>query len=204
MYIDLFPKIFTPSVVVILSHYVEGDNTFQDCRVVPPTMLTRPDALTTNSNYKFDLVTIKGRLTKLKAGQPVDFLSECEHDPSAESFGKFTEACLDPSFTYETQSQSGLEGALYYNKVDGRILSFDNHTNFVKKLCKLRALHLSFAYGIAGYDVDYDDYNAICHSVSVFKPFTMVFTLTLLRDYVRAVFNDASEYTDCLDQADAT
>ncbi|KAL1462034.1 hypothetical protein MTO96_043257, partial [Rhipicephalus appendiculatus] len=113
VYIEVFPKMFTPSVVVILSHYVQGDNTFQDCRVVPPIMLTRPDLLTTSSNYKFDMnsaarsiekmiargmdaiwalsVTMKGRWTKLKAGQPVGFLSQCEHDPSAESFGRYAD-----------------------------------------------------------------------------------------------------------------
>ncbi|KAL1427360.1 hypothetical protein MTO96_017647 [Rhipicephalus appendiculatus] len=220
VYLETFPKIFTPSVVVILSHYVEGDNTFQDCRVVPPTMLTRPASLTTNSNYKFDLnsaaesiekliargmdatwalsVTVKGRWTKLKAGEPVDFLSACEHDPSAESFGRYTEACMDSSFTYKNDSKSQVVGALYYNKMDGRILSFDNNTNLVLKLCRLREQHLSFAYGIAAYDVDYDDYGNACRSVSVFKTFTMVFTLSLVRDYVRFVFDIPREYKDCL------
>ncbi|KAL1427099.1 hypothetical protein MTO96_017707 [Rhipicephalus appendiculatus] len=207
VYLEVFPKIFTPSVVVILSHYVEGDNTFQDCRVVPPTMLTRPTSLTMNSAYKFDLnsaaesiekliargmdatwalsVTMKGRWTKLKAGEPVDFLSECEHDPSAESFGRYADKCGDPSFSYKNDSKSQVVGALYYNKMDGRILSFDNNTNLVLKLCRLRAQHLTFAYGIAAYDVDYDDYSEVCESMSVHFDFTNVFTLALVEDYMR-------------------
>ncbi|XP_049273519.1 uncharacterized protein LOC119400279 [Rhipicephalus sanguineus] len=220
LYIEIFPKIFTPSVVVILSHYVEGDNTFQDCRVVPPTLLTRPGSLTTNSNYKFDLntaatsiekliargmdatwalsVTMKGRWTKLKAGQPVDFLSECEHDPSAESFGRYIEVCGDPNFSNETHYKSGVRGTLFYNKNDGRILSFDNNTDVVQKLCRLRAQHLTFAYGMAAYDVDYEDYRNACPSVSVLKRFTRVFTLTLLRVYMRVIFDEPRQFPDCL------
>ncbi|KAH7942954.1 hypothetical protein HPB52_002729 [Rhipicephalus sanguineus] len=51
-----YRKIFTPNIVVIISHYLEGDNTFKDCRVMPPTVLTRPPALG-NSSYKHDLVS---------------------------------------------------------------------------------------------------------------------------------------------------
>ncbi|KAL1427361.1 hypothetical protein MTO96_017648 [Rhipicephalus appendiculatus] len=114
------------------------------------TKLSAPEILPADSSYKFDLnsaaesiekliargmdavwalsVTIKGRWTKLKVGEPVDFLSECEHDPSAESFGRYVVACEDPSFSYKNDSKSEVVGALYYNKMDRRILSFDNNT----------------------------------------------------------------------------
>ncbi|XP_075726043.1 uncharacterized protein LOC142767714 [Rhipicephalus microplus] len=113
IYVNAFSKIFTPDIVVMLSHYAEGDNTFEDCRVVPPTMLQRPISISSNTSYKNDMhkaadtirkltqrgvdaswvlsVTMKGRWTVLKPGQPVDFLSECVHDPSAESFGNYAE-----------------------------------------------------------------------------------------------------------------
>ncbi|XP_070379289.1 uncharacterized protein [Dermacentor albipictus] len=113
IYFEKFSKIFTPDIVVILSHYGQGDNTMQDCHVMPPTVLTRPPALGTSRGYKEDLrtaadtigrltargvnaswalsVTMKGRWTVLKAGQPPNFLSLCEHDPGAESFGSYTD-----------------------------------------------------------------------------------------------------------------
>ncbi|KAL1444929.1 hypothetical protein MTO96_045307, partial [Rhipicephalus appendiculatus] len=143
-------------------------------------------------------VTIKGRWTKLKAGEPVDFLSECEHDPSAESFGRYADACEDPSFSYKNDSKSEVVGALYYNKMDRRILSFDNNTNLVLKVRMLRAQHLTFACGIAAYDVDFDDYSGVCHSESVYDYFTNVFTLAVVRDYVRYVFTYPEDYNDCL------
>ncbi|KAH7942866.1 hypothetical protein HPB52_002043 [Rhipicephalus sanguineus] len=107
-------------------------------------------------------LTMKGRWTKLRAGQPVDFLSECEHQPSAESFGSYTEVCENPSFSNVTYYKSGVRGTLFYNKNDGRIFSFDNNTDIVQKICRLRAQHLTFAYGFVAYDVDYEDYSYVC------------------------------------------
>ncbi|KAL3202364.1 hypothetical protein MRX96_042529 [Rhipicephalus microplus] len=181
-----------------------------------------PASLTTKGSYRFDLnsaaesierliargmdatwalsISMKGRWTKLKAGQPVDFLSECEYEPSAESFGRYADTCEDPSFSNVTYYKSGVHGSLYYNKEDGRILAFENNTDIVQKFCGLRAQHLTFAYGVVAYDVDYEDYSDDCDSVSVLGKFTRVFTLTLLRDYVRIVFDVPKEYADCLRQ----
>ncbi|KAL1427308.1 hypothetical protein MTO96_017596 [Rhipicephalus appendiculatus] len=219
IYLEIFPKIFTPSVVVILSHYVEGDNTFHDCHVVPPTMLIRPHFLTTGSSYKFDMdsaaksiekmisrgmdatwalsVTMKGRWTKPKAGELVDFLSECEHDPSAESFGRFADACVDPHFSNGTYNEWGFQGTMYVNKDDGRVLSFDNYANILEKLCRLRAQYLTFAYGIAAYDVDYEDYSHVCRAVSRLGKFTRLFILSFVPDYFKFVFNDSQKLRDC-------
>ncbi|KAH7942864.1 hypothetical protein HPB52_002041 [Rhipicephalus sanguineus] len=78
-------------------------------------------------------VTMKGRWTVLKAGQPTDFLSECVYDPSAESFGSVTEVCEDPSFSYEIHNKSGVYGELYYNQADGRVFSYDSLFSFIPK-----------------------------------------------------------------------
>ncbi|KAH7942859.1 hypothetical protein HPB52_002036 [Rhipicephalus sanguineus] len=51
-----YKNIYEPDILVLLSHYVEGDNTFKDCRVVPPTMLTRPVFPSSNISYRYDLV----------------------------------------------------------------------------------------------------------------------------------------------------
>ncbi|KAL1427359.1 hypothetical protein MTO96_017646 [Rhipicephalus appendiculatus] len=79
---------------------------------------------------------------------------------------------------------------------------FDSSTNLVIKLCRLRAKHLTLAFGIAAYGADYDDYGGVCRSVSLFGKFTVVFTLSLMRDYVRFVFTGPGDYEDCLAQAD--
>ncbi|KAL1427331.1 hypothetical protein MTO96_017618 [Rhipicephalus appendiculatus] len=224
VYVEKFSTIFTPSIVVILSHYLEGDNTFEDCRVVPPTMLARPPSLSTNSSYRYDMstaaetiskmiarrvdaswalsVTMKGRWTKLKGGQSADLLSECVHDPSAESFGSYTEVCEDRSFTEDTQNKLSVYGTLYYNRNDGRMFAFDNDTTFNEKLCRLRAQHLSFAIAVAAYDVDYDDYSNVCAPINPFSEFSRLVNLKYVLDYLEKAFNVAAQLQHCLEQTE--
>ncbi|KAL3197221.1 hypothetical protein MRX96_014831 [Rhipicephalus microplus] len=177
-YFETFSNIFTPDIVVLLSHYVEGDNTFEDCHVVPPTILSRPVTLSTNSSYKHDMhraadeirkltklglvaswalsVTMKGRWTVLKAGEPADFLSKCAHDPEAESFGSYAE------------------------------------------LCRVRVSQLSFAFGIVAFDVDYDDVGNVCSKLNRYGAFTRLFYLQDLLVYFENIFDVSGELEDCL------
>ncbi|XP_075724537.1 uncharacterized protein LOC142767195 [Rhipicephalus microplus] len=220
IYVGAFLKIFTPDVVVMLSHYAEGDNTFEDCRVVPPTMLQRPISIFSNSSYKNDMhkaadtlrkltiqgvvaswalsVTMKGRWSVLKPGQPADFLSECVHDPSAESFGSYTEVCENPDFRGILNYKTGVRGTLYYSRSDGRMFSYDNDTTFVEKLCRIRVLQLTFAIGVVAFDIDYDDYSTICGELNQYRAFTRLYTLVDILDYFKKKFNDAGELKDCL------
>ncbi|XP_070379293.1 eukaryotic translation initiation factor 4 gamma-like [Dermacentor albipictus] len=56
-YVHKFSTIFTPQLFIGLGHYECGDNTFQDCRVVPPTLLSRPPEIAAaNSSYQHDMV----------------------------------------------------------------------------------------------------------------------------------------------------
>ncbi|KAL3197214.1 hypothetical protein MRX96_014825 [Rhipicephalus microplus] len=167
LYVDYFSHFFKPDIIVIRSHYLEGDNTFEDCRVVPPTMLRMPPLLTTNSSYTDDMstaaetikrlvergvdtqwalsVTMKGRWNTLKPGQPAAFLSECVYDPSAESFGSYSE------------------------------------------LCRVGLQYWPYSFGIAVYDVDYEDISKACPS-SFKETFERVLHTRLLVDYFKHSF----------------
>ncbi|KAL1427311.1 hypothetical protein MTO96_017599 [Rhipicephalus appendiculatus] len=194
IYVEAFSKIFTPNIVVILSHYAEGDSTFEDCRVVPPTMLQRPASMSTNSSYKHDMnkaahtlrmldirglvaswalsVTMKGRFTVLKPRQPLDFLSECEHDPQQRSFGSYTEICNDGAFREDVHYKTKVRGTIFHSTVQNLLFSFDTGTTLVEKLCSIRVLQVTFPIGVVAFDIDYDDFGNItpykyveCHVV---------------------------------------
>ncbi|KAH6943040.1 hypothetical protein HPB50_014218 [Hyalomma asiaticum] len=219
IYVEKFSKIFTPTIVVILSHYVQADSTLKDCRVVPPTLLKLPQQISTISSYKGSLstaaeaikrligrgvdaswaisVAMKGRWAVLKSGQPADFLSECKHDPTAESFGSYAEVCEDKDFEVVGQPKSGVLGALYRSKSDDRVFSFDNQAALIEKLCRVRAQQLSFAFGIVAYDVDYDDFVDVCPD-NGFGPFTRLFALEDVLYYFRKVFDEGNQFQDCL------
>ncbi|KAL1427354.1 hypothetical protein MTO96_017641 [Rhipicephalus appendiculatus] len=224
IYAEAFSKIFTPDVVVMLSHYGEGDNTFEDCRVVPPTLLQRPASIPSNSSYNNDMhkaadtmrkltlrgvvtswalsITMKGRWTVLKPGQPVDFLSECEHDPSAESFGSYFEVCQHAEFNDTIDYKTSVRGKIFYSQSAGRMFAYDNGTTFVQKLCRVRVLQLNFAFGVVAFDVDYDDYANICAQLNHYNAFTRLNFLRDLLEYFQGVFSDAGELKDCLELAE--
>ncbi|XP_075724538.1 uncharacterized protein LOC142767196 [Rhipicephalus microplus] len=220
LYVDYFSHFFKPDIIVIRSHYLEGDNTFEDCRVVPPTMLKMPPLLTTNSSYTDDMstaaetikrlvergvdtqwalsVTMKGRWNTLKPGQPAAFLSECVYDPSAESFGSYSEVCNDPSFRNGTTYKTGAYGPLYYNQSDGRTFTFENVTTLVDKLCRVGLQYWPYSFGIAVYDVDYEDISKACPS-SFKETFERVLHTRLLVDYFKHSFYGQYTLNACLE-----
>ncbi|KAL3197208.1 hypothetical protein MRX96_014819 [Rhipicephalus microplus] len=90
-YTNEFSKLW-PLLFISLGHYDNGDNTFVDCHVMPPTVLSRPALVSSeNSSYGYDLnmavtafdalaatdtstiwatsVTMKGRWTVLEQGE---------------------------------------------------------------------------------------------------------------------------------------
>ncbi|KAH7950243.1 hypothetical protein HPB49_021553 [Dermacentor silvarum] len=220
IYFEKFSNIFTPNVVIILSHYGQGDNTLQNCHVMPPTVLTRPAALSSSSGYKEDLstaadtisrltargvdaswalsVTMKGRWTVLKAGQPADFLSLCEHDPSAESFGTYLDVCDDSNYDHEFDYNSTIYGTLFRRLSNGQMFSFDNDTMLLEKLCRVKAQYSAVAFGIAAFDVDYEDFLDICSWMNYFGEFTRICTLRDLVDFFVEKFKDPSAMDECL------
>lgn len=219
-YFETFSNIFTPDIVVLLSHYVEGDNTFEDCHVVPPTILSRPVTLSTNSSYKHDMhraadeirkltklglvaswalsVTMKGRWTVLKAGEPADFLSKCAHDPEADSFGSYAEVCENPEFSSDIKYMTGIRGSAFHRQSDGKMFSYDNSSTLVGKLCRVRVSQLSFAFGIVAFDVDYDDVGNVCSKLNRYGAFTRLFYLQDLLVYFENIFDVSGELEDCL------
>ncbi|KAL1427329.1 hypothetical protein MTO96_017617 [Rhipicephalus appendiculatus] len=202
---------------------MEGDNTFKDCHVVPPTLLSRPAKISTNTSYKYDLhraadvirtltkrgvvaswalsVTMKGRWTVLKAGQPAEFLSQCVHDPKAEPFGSYAEMCENPGFTRLVENKT-IYGSAFHRESDGRMFSYDDSSSLVEKLCRVRVLQLSFAFGIAAFDVDYEDFGNVCNELNRFGAFTRLYNLIDLLEYFEKVFDVSGELEDCLDLTD--
>ncbi|KAL1427234.1 hypothetical protein MTO96_017528 [Rhipicephalus appendiculatus] len=187
---------------------------------MPPTVLTRPPALSNSSSYKQDLtaaadtinklisrgvaafwavsVSMKGRWTVLKAGQSVDFLAECEHDPKAESFGSVAQVCNNRSFRAQVQYKSGVRGKLFYHQSNGRVFAFDNDSTLVQKVCRLRLQLLSVPFGVAAFDIDYDDFSGVCSWRDNHKPFARLVILREVLVYFQEIFRTSYYLDHCL------
>ncbi|XP_037570474.2 uncharacterized protein LOC119452325 [Dermacentor silvarum] len=212
-------KTVWPHIFIGLGHYVNGDNTFTDCCIMPPTVVMRPAQVATdNSSYQHDLamvvgsfdmltsnstppvwaisVTMKGRWTVAEAEETPNFLSRCVHDPSAESFGNIAQVCNDPDFE-RVVNDLQLHSTLTYGDNHSRVFSYDDEYAFREKLCRLKAEHTSIEFGIAVFDLEYEDFSNSCSFANSRGAFSRLKLLRLLIDFFSTKFHDQTDFAAC-------
>ncbi|KAH8037937.1 hypothetical protein HPB51_019289 [Rhipicephalus microplus] len=170
----------TPYIFIAIGHYFYGDNTVRKCFVMPPTRhpLDFP-ADEVAQQYNFDLgtayyvvndmstrsarargllsVTMKGRWNVLLSGAKAGFYELCVSDPSANSFGSYTE------------------------------------------LCFVRNDFPDLKFGIAVYDIDYDDHENVCASLNRFGRHSRLKQVKKVLDYARLHFGASFVRKACAD-----
>ncbi|XP_070379074.1 uncharacterized protein [Dermacentor albipictus] len=183
---------FTPYLIIAFGHYRFGDNTVPHCAVMPPTRHpddTPPDDIA--RDYNFDLssavsslrelfslgahtrglvsVTMKGRWTEPLVPNLVDFFfARCSSDPNIESFGSYIQVC--PGGTSGAGARLNYSEKHYavitYIESKNRAFVYDNEKAFAAKLCHAKAIDPNVSFGIAVYDIGYDDSDNMCTSVN--------------------------------------
>ncbi|XP_070379077.1 uncharacterized protein [Dermacentor albipictus] len=188
---------FTPSLIITFGHYRFGDNTVQHCAVMPPTRHpddTPPDDIA--RDYKFDLstavssirallkaspnttglvsVTLKGRWTKPRVPDSVDFFTRCSSDPKIESFGSYTEVCPGGSSGAGARLDYSEKhyAVITYIKSKNRTFVYDDEKAFAAKLCHAKSMAPNVTFGIAVYDIDYDDFADTCRSLNKYNRYS--------------------------------
>ncbi|XP_054923784.1 uncharacterized protein [Dermacentor andersoni] len=111
---------------------------------------------------------MKGRWTEPLLPDLVDFFKRCSSDPNIESFGSYTEVCPGGS--------SGAGARLNYSEKHYAVITYiesmnrtfvyDNEKAFAAKLCHAKGIDPDVTFGIAVYDIDYDDYANACTSLN--------------------------------------
>ncbi|KAL1427317.1 hypothetical protein MTO96_017605 [Rhipicephalus appendiculatus] len=185
---------------------------------MPPTVLSRPALVASeNSSYEYDLnsavagfdeiattgassiwatsVTMKGRWTVLEEGESPDFLSRCVYDPSAESFGDVAKVCQDDSFK-TTLNDLLVYSILTYNS--SHLFAFDDEAAFKEKLCRLKGDHLRLEFGIAVFDLEYEDFSNACDFANTHGAFSRLKVLRQIIDFFRTNFKERSDRAACL------
>ncbi|XP_077492041.1 uncharacterized protein LOC144102729 [Amblyomma americanum] len=209
---------FIPDLLVVYGHYPFGDNTVDNCVVMPPTRLSAiPLAVELRGSFSYDMshgpvgagewerrqlptlplvsVTMKGRWTRASQGQPLQFFSRCEKNPIAASFGSYTQVCrgtnYGPNLRYQTQHYA----MLTYDAKNRTLFAYDNEAGLAAKLCKVKDTALDVTFGIAAYGVDYDDYVNDCGMRNKFGKHSRLKALRNVKDYYRSlaskIFNEA-------------
>ncbi|XP_077490796.1 uncharacterized protein LOC144101491 [Amblyomma americanum] len=215
---------FIPNYIVVYGHYQFGDNTVENCAVMPPTRLSAvalPPQLRTTYLYELTAgpqalrelerkqvpthallsVTMKGRWTTVYPGQPLDFFSRCELNPSAKSFGSYAEVCKDRNYQYNLRYEPQHYAVLTYESTNRSAFTYDNEDGLAAKLCKVKYQERDVIFGIAAYDVDYDDYANECGSINKFGENSRLKALRKIVDFYKnlgsQMFNEASCTTTC-------
>ncbi|KAK8764840.1 hypothetical protein V5799_032549 [Amblyomma americanum] len=76
---------------------------------------------------------------------------------------------------------------VYTKKGDSHIFTYDNEKAFFQKLCKLKANHTKLKYGIAVYDLEYEDYNGLCALQKHFEgPYSRLQALRKIVDFSKS------------------
>ncbi|XP_075559397.1 uncharacterized protein LOC142590884 [Dermacentor variabilis] len=207
---------FTPNLVISVGHYRFGDNTVKNCVIMPPTRHPfdiPPEDIARDYNYDLSTavysirelylkrvssrglvsVTMKGRWTVPMSSNNVDFFSRCLSDPSSKSdFGSYTEVCPDAksasSVTNRVQlTYSGQHCAmLTYDPGTKRAFVYDNEDALAVKLCSAGAQDPEVKFGIAAYDIDYEDYDNQCGSLNKYGRHSRLKQLKMVVDYFRS------------------
>ncbi|XP_077490077.1 uncharacterized protein LOC144100990 isoform X2 [Amblyomma americanum] len=218
-YADQFKNVFQPDLFIAHGHYLEGDNSRADCRVMPPTALTAPQG--GGSSYEHDMttavdslpeldvpgivrtvfaisVTMKGRWSTPLPGQPTDFLSRCSQNLSAAPFGSLEEVCNDPNFAgrFAYSQQEASMQALHSR--ERLILSYDNEVGLCKKLCTVKARQPSRYFGVAVFDLDYEDFSNACASMNREGAFSRLHAVRGVLNYFRTAYKTAADEAGCL------
>ncbi|KAL3197229.1 hypothetical protein MRX96_014838 [Rhipicephalus microplus] len=209
---------FTPHVLISIGHYRLGDDKRSACYIVPQTR--HPEDIPSQDvlrEYNFDLslpmfqldwlyhssyvtrgvvsVTLKGRWAHPVSPGNVGCYDACVSE--AIPFGSYTEVCpirgAQPvaPLNYSTKHHA----MITYNAKIGRTFTYDDERAFAEKLCRVKALRSGVLFGIAVYDVDYDDHYNKCYTLNKYGAHSRLKALRKVVDYFKkepAHFNEAA------------
>ncbi|KAL3213420.1 hypothetical protein MRX96_051691 [Rhipicephalus microplus] len=216
----------TPYIFIAIGHYFYGDNTVKNCAIMPPTRhpLDTPgeDVI---AEYNFDLgtalfainsmstksprarglvsVTLKGRWNVLRSGGKVDFFERCVSDPSANSFGSYTEVCpgrrSGDKTVYQITYSMDHASTLCNAAGSQRVFTYDNEDALAVKLCFVRNDFPDLKFGVAVYDIDYDDHENECASLNRFGRHSRLKQVKKVMDYIRMHSGASFDMKACAD-----
>lgn len=209
---------YQPDLLISFGHYPYGDHERKNCYSMPPTALHRPFHA---HGYPYDLVTaaetienlkpadsnatswltsvsMKGRWTvKLPHTGNQGIMSPCKQNTSMRYFGVYTEICNNPAFVPYLKYDD-YNAAMWTFDQKTSMFIYDNERSLCQKLCLDKANHTSIRFGIAVFDLDYEDSSNQCSRQNQFPGgFSRLKTLRKIVDYFKG-FTSEQQKDGCL------
>ncbi|XP_037505138.2 uncharacterized protein LOC119381323 [Rhipicephalus sanguineus] len=132
-------------------------------------------------------VTLKGRWAEPQFTNDVDFFKPCVPDINIGSFGRYAEVCPGGGARFVAHLNYSTEhhAVITYIANLRRTFVYDNERAFAEKLCRAKALGTDVAFGIAVYDLDFDDYEDKCASLNMYGAHSRLKALRMIVDYFK-------------------
>ncbi|KAL1427320.1 hypothetical protein MTO96_017608 [Rhipicephalus appendiculatus] len=191
VYASEMRDMFSPTLLINHGHYAFADSDVPFCAVVPPTMRLHVQ------NYPYNIITavsvlqslsyedvsaklllsvgMKGRSTTALPGEPALPGGRCLHDVKAKAFRSYVEVCTDAFWSTQLKYDTLRYDAYTFDASERKWFIFDDEYAICEKICRMReAYTFPVRYGIAVYDLEYEDYSNKCSWLNKFGAFSRV------------------------------
>ncbi|XP_070379085.1 uncharacterized protein [Dermacentor albipictus] len=216
VYASKMRNLFTPTMFISQGHYAFGDSHVTFCRVTPTTLLRKGTAW---RDYPYDLteavaalqkikdeggsakllvsVGMKSRLTTVAEDiVPSMYTAPCIHDVNARAFNSYVEICTDNYWRSRLQYNNLFTAMYAADPSDSRRFVYDDEYSLCQKMCSIKgSLGHRVRFGIAVYDLEYEDYLDRCSWLNKFGAFSRVKMVRKIVDYFRN--SEDSDLREC-------
>lgn len=186
------------------------------CRATPPTLLAKPpqpqqdihdlrDALEGLVEVRakipamsFSLsVTMKGRWSRLLANSPAKAFSPCSQVNPRRPSPSYTAVCNAAPFSRTLQYDNDGYTMRAYDAGTSDLFLYDDERALCEKLCKVKANHTQVVFGLAVYDLEYEDGGNTCSSRNRFGSFSRLKMVARILDFFSSQYTDQAQEGRC-------
>ncbi|XP_075726042.1 uncharacterized protein LOC142767713 [Rhipicephalus microplus] len=144
-----------------------------------------PDLLIMPGHYPFGDNMIQDCLVMPPTRHPDDAVP----DHAAKSYS-YDLVCRHSRYTSRLKYSDSHYAMLARHATKKRTFAYDNEEGFYDKICKVKEDVHDVSFGIAAYDVDYDDYGNQCGSLNLYGRHSRLKTLRSIVDYFRTLIDE--------------
>ncbi|KAH6933824.1 hypothetical protein HPB50_018308 [Hyalomma asiaticum] len=210
-----FSSTFRPDLFISLGHQLRGDPEKGRCISTPPAILEKPQG----SSHEHDLrdavkslasissvpggprlsisVSMRGRWSKLLPASRTEIFSACEKGTPGPYFGSYTELCNTPPFMGNLLHEVQRYAMRTFDPGTRRMFVYDNEQTLCQKLCLIKANYTKVPFGVAAYDLDYEDTDDTCADLNLRGAYSRLQVVRAVATFFANKFTDPSKEAEC-------
>ncbi|KAH7950244.1 hypothetical protein HPB49_021554 [Dermacentor silvarum] len=107
------------------------------------------------------------------------------------------QVCKHTRYAAELNYSASHYAMLAHQATGGRAFAYDNERGLCDKICRVKREVDDVYFGIAAYDIDYDDYGNYCASLNMYGPHSRLKALRKIVDYFRGLVGGQFDERAC-------